>query len=369
MSFVDRPRGRLVLADGSQFDGYLVGAPTLPVRGELVFNTSMTGYQEVITDPSYAGQILVMTYPQIGNYGVVAGDSEREKIAARALVVRQLSPFFSPAPGRDSLEKLMSDRGLPGLTGIDTRAVTRCIRSRGAVMAAIGGQIHGYDELLALARSQSFSRGESLVESVSGSPGSVAVATGGLAAVVDLGMKKSILTRILDLGVSARVFDAAFSAKEVMGGRFDFLVLSNGPGDPGDIPRVVAEVRGLIGRIPILGICLGHQVVALALGGRTYKLKFGHRGANQPVIDRGTGRVFITSQNHGYAVAEDIIDSGVSLTYTNANDGTVEGFADDARMIACVQFHPEASPGPRDTSFVFQQFHRQIKGWRDVETF
>jgi carbamoyl-phosphate synthase small subunit len=356
-----------VLADGTWFDGYLMGARAIPVTGELVFNTSMVGYQEVITDPSYAGQIVVMTYPQIGNYGVAPEDSEREEIAARALVVRELSPFFSPGPGRSSLEDFMSNRGLPGLTGIDTRAVTRHIRSRGVVTAAIGGEIHGYDELLALARSRPFSRGESLVQRVSGPAGRAGSGTFGRAAVVDLGMKKSILERVRTLGVAAQVFDAGFSAEAVLAGGFDFLVLSNGPGDPADVPQVVSEVRRLIGRIPILGICLGHQIVALALGGRTYKLKFGHRGSNQPVIERGTGRVFMTSQNHGYAVAEGITDTGVSLTYTNANDGTVEGFADDARMISCVQFHPEASPGPRDTLFVFRQFHNRIEGRRHAE--
>ena len=376
---LDRRRGKMILADGARFDGYLTGSADLPVLGEVVFNTSMTGYQEIITDPSYAGQILVMTYPQIGNYGVCPADNERNTCAARALVVRELSPFFSPGHDRISLEEFMVTRGLPGLTGVDTRALTKHIRSRGAVMAAIGGESHSEQELKALANSQSFSRGQSLVESVTGSLSGVREATKRRrAAVVDLGVKQSILDQVHALGVSTRIFHARSLAGEILEGGFDFVVLSNGPGDPTDVPRVIEQVQQLIGKIPILGICLGHQITALAMGGSTFKLKFGHHGANQPVVDRRTGRVFITSQNHGYAVADDIGDrSGVDVTFTNASDGTLEGFTDENLMVECVQFHPEAAPGPRDTSFVFRSFLDKVreaheingvKGWRDDAT-
>jgi carbamoyl-phosphate synthase small subunit len=376
---IDRPRGKLVLADGTCYAGFLTGCSAsgavntigsgrgrLPVWGEVVFNTSMTGYQEVVTDPSYAGQIVVMTYPQIGNYGVNPDDHERSACAARALVVRELSPFFSPGPGRVSLEAFMAESGLPGLTGIDTRAVTRRIRSQGAVTAAIGGVEHSDEELLELARSHSFSRGESLVASVSGSlNGAIEGSNGGRAAVIDLGTKQSILGEICSLGLTVEVLDVGFNADEILAGGFDFVVLSNGPGDPEDVPHVVEGVRRIVGRVPVLGICLGHQVTALALGGRTYKLKFGHHGANQPVLERRTGRVSITSQNHGYAVADDIEErTGASITFTNANDGTLEGFAHDRLMVECVQFHPEASPGPHDTSYLFRDFFDKTKGWR-----
>jgi carbamoyl-phosphate synthase small subunit len=369
MSEIDRRTGRLVFADGTCFEGYLTGADSLPVCGEVVFNTSMTGYQEVITDPSYAGQIVVMTYPQIGNYGVCPDDNERGGCAARALVVRKLSPFYSPGPDRISLERFMTESELPGLTGVDTRAVTRYIRSRGAAVAAIGGEDSSVEELLNLARRHSFSRGESLVAGVSGSlNGTVAAGRAGRAAVVDLGIKQSLLDEVIAVGATVEVFDAGFSAGDVLSGNFEFVVLSNGPGDPEDVPRVVDNVRRLVGKIPLLGICLGHQVTAIALGGRTYKLKFGHHGANQPVLDRKTGRVFITSQNHGYAVSDDIVErAGAKITYSNANDGTVEGFAHEALMVECVQFHPEASPGPHDTSYVFREFFNKARGWHDAK--
>lgn len=362
---LDRPKGKLILADGTRFEGYLAGAANLPVWGEVVFNTSMTGYQEVITDPSYAGQIVVMTYPQIGNYGVTAEDDESQVCAARALVVRELSTFFSPAPGRMSIEDFMKRRGLSGLTGVDTRALTRRIRSQGAVVAAIGGAGHTDGSLLGLAKERSFSRGEGLVAGVSGGLSGSTEGKRGRAALIDLGIKASIVARVRRLGVATQVYDAHFDAEEVLRGDFDFVVLSNGPGDPADIPRVVDQVGRLIGGVPLLGICLGHQVVALALGGSTYKLKFGHHGSNQPVIETRTGRVCITSQNHGYAVADDLAEkTGAVVTYTNASDGTLEGFADEKRMIECVQFHPEASPGPHDTACLFEDFYQKVKGWR-----
>jgi carbamoyl-phosphate synthase small subunit len=369
MTHSTRPRGKMILADGTRFEGYLTGAAVRPdfthVWGEVVFNTSMTGYQEVITDPSYAGQIVVMTYPQIGNYGVTVEDNEKPEVAARALVVRDLQEFFSPGPGRMSLEQFMIDRNLAGITGVDSRAVTRHIRDKGAVIAAIGGAGMSDEALLEIARSHRLDRGERLVERVSGTLNAVHEGTGGRAAVIDLGVKKSIVDNVRRLGFTTHVFDASFSADSILEGGFDFVVVSNGPGDPTDIPQVVEQVQRMIGRIPMLGICLGHQLIALSLGASTYKLKFGHHGANQPVVDLRTGQVFITSQNHNYAVSDAIADHlGVQVTYTNAADGTLEGFLDDHRMIECVQFHPEASPGPHDCNFIFDRFAEHGAGWK-----
>lgn len=368
MSFempLDRPTGKLILADGTRYDGYIVGSAELPLWGEVVFNTSMTGYQEVITDPSYAGQIVVMTYPQIGNYGVTPQDNERDRVAARALVVRELSPFFSPGPNRIALEQFMKEQGLAGLTGVDTRAITRRIRSQGAVIAAIGRSSDSDQSLLELARSKRLDRSQALVAGVSGGL-SGKEGTAGRVAVVDLGIKRSIVESLERLGLTTVVFGADFAASDILSGGFDFVVLSNGPGDPTDVPEVIEQVGMLIGRIPVLGICLGYQLVALSLGADTYKLKFGHHGANQPVVDRRTGRVFITSQNHNYAVRDDIAEkTGAAVTYVNANDGTLEGFVDDARRIECVQFHPEAAPGPHDTAFIFEQFRDRVRAWSE----
>ncbi len=366
----ERVRGKMILADGTRFDGYLTGAAARPdwsgpIWGEVVFNTSMTGYQEVITDPSYAGQVVVMTYPQIGNYGVTADDSEKPTTAARALVVHDLQDFFSPGPGRISLESFMIDQSLPGLTGVDTRAVTKHVRDKGAIIAAVGRADMSDDELVTLARSKKLDRAERLVESVSGTLNAVHAGKRGRAAVIDLGVKKSIVDHVRRLGLTTQVFDTNFRADEILNGNFDFVVVSNGPGDPADIPAVVAQVNALIGRVPMLGICLGHQIIALALGARTYKLKFGHHGANQPVIDHRSGQVFITSQNHNYAVSDDIADlTGVTVTYTNAADGTLEGFVDEHRRVECVQFHPEASPGPHDCAIIFDRFFERVQQWR-----
>ncbi len=390
----DRSKGKLVLGDGTRFDGFLFGARHLPVWGEVVFNTAMTGYQEVITDPSYAGQLIVMTYPQIGNYGVSPSDNERSLCAARALVVRELSSFFSPGRDRMSLEDFMIERSLPGLTGVDTRALTRRIRTGGAVIGAIGSGEHSDRDLLKLAKEKTYSAGEALVKSVtkaldeahelqrqegaglwsnypavddvySFSPSHRSNTLS--VALIDLGAKKSIFARVEALGAKTIVFDPDFRTEEILSGGFDALVLSNGPGDPADVPEVIGKVEALLGRIPILGICLGHQITALAMGGRTYKMKFGHRGANQPVLCRRTGRVYITSQNHGYAVSDDLERAAdVRITYINSNDGTVEGFSDPTHGIECVQFHPEAAPGPQDTMCLFEEFFQKVKGRRDA---
>ena len=372
MTVLKRPPGKLILLDGTRFDGRLVGAGSLPVWGEVVFNTSMTGYQEIFTDPSYAGQIVVMTYPQIGNYGVHEGDNESARPAARGLVVRDLSPFYSPGPGRRGLEEFMVQRGLPGLSDVDTRSIALRIRTEGAVVGVIGSAEQSDTELLELARSVKDRVGRGLVEAVSPRGVRVYRGLGGRAAVVDFGSKESIIASVRKIGLETVVIGAgahpggAFDTDAIIGGGFDAVVLSNGPGDPADLPGAVESAARLVGKLPILGVCLGHQIVALALGGKTYKLKFGHRGANQPVLSHRTGRVHVTAQNHGYAVGDDIAghEARIRVTYSNLNDGTVEGFADEERLIECVQFHPEASPGPHDTSFIFEEFFSRARARR-----
>ena len=372
MSPFSRRCGKLVLVDGSRFGGRLIGQGSLPVWGEVVFNTSMTGYQEILTDPSYAGQIVVMTYPQIGNYGVHEADNESASPAARGLVVRDLSPFFSPGRGRTSLEDFMVKRGLPGLTDVDTRSVTLRTRSEGAVAGVIGSEDQSDAELVDLARSVKDRVGRGLVASVSPHRSRTIPGRGGRAAVIDFGSKESIIASVRRMGLETVVMgtgaraDGAFDADALLAGGFDAVVLSNGPGDPADLPGAIASAARLMGKLPILGVCLGHQIAALALGARTYKLKFGHRGANQPVLSLRTGRVHVTSQNHGYAVGDDIasVDPRIRVTYSNLNDGTIEGFADEERLIECVQFHPEASPGPHDTSFIFEEFFSRVSARR-----
>ncbi len=361
-----RPPGKLVLADGTTFSGNLFGGDSLPVWGELVFNTAMTGYQEVITDPSYAGQIVVMTYPQIGNYGVNPSDDERNRCAARGLVVRDFSEFYSPGQQRSGLGDYMRDRGLVGITGVDTRALTTLLRSQGATVAAIGGDAHSVEQLQGLAAEKSTAV-QQLVRDVADKRVDSGATSGPRikAALVDMGVKQNIADSLVDAGAEVAVWGMDFAATDLVASGCDAVVLSNGPGDPTDIAAVVDQVKQLVGKVPVLGICLGHQVLALALGGSTFKMKFGHHGANHPVIDRDTKRVYISSQNHSYAVADDIAEkAGVKVTFVNAADGTVEGFRDDNRMVESVQFHPEASPGPHDTQFIFEKFVGDVERWR-----
>jgi carbamoyl-phosphate synthase small subunit len=373
------PRAVLALEDGSYFEGAACGAEGI-APGEVVFNTSMTGYQEILTDPSYAGQIVTMTCPQIGNYGTTRLDTESRTPRVAGLVVRDASPIASNWRSADTLQAYLVQNGVVAITGIDTRQLTRRLRSGGVMRGAIGtGQVEAAT-LVDAARGIPPMEGADLVrgvtcaapfdyrspeEAATGVPSDagfvVAPAAGAtgqpLVAAYDFGMKWNILRRFVAHGVCVRVFPATADAGEVLACRPDGLFFSNGPGDPAALRYAVDNVRRLLDSgVPAFGICLGHQLLALALGARTFKLKFGHRGGNHPVKDLETGRVEITSQNHGFAVEAGSLPGDVLVTHQSLYDGTIEGFRHRERPIACVQYHPEASPGPHDADYLFGRF-------------
>ncbi len=356
-----RREALLVLADGTVFEGEAIGALGTPAlgaaSGELVFNTSMSGYQEIITDPSYAGQVVAFTYPHIGNYGVSDADDEARRPFARGVVVRDLAGRPSSWRAQGDLEAFLVRHGIGGLTGVDTRRLTRHVREAGAMPCAFGTA----DEagLLAMARAEPGTAGVDLVAEVTtGSPYEL---SGGPLRVVayDFGIKRTILENLAPLA-SVEVVPATTPASEVLARRPDGVFLSNGPGDPAALAHLVAEVGALIGEVPIFGICLGHQLLASALGGQTYKLPFGHHGANHPVRRLATGRVEVTSQNHGYAVADGTVRDA-TVTHVNLNDGVVEGIACANAPAFSVQYHPEAGPGPHDARYLFEEFARLMR--------
>jgi len=325
----------LLLEDGTVFRGEPVGRRGLAL-GEAVFTTAMTGYQEIVTDPSYAEQIVCFTAPMVGNYGVEARRSESERPHAAAVVMREArGPAWSG---------WLADNGVPALTGIDTRSLVLHLRERGAMRAAVVTDDWSLADVRRRVRAAPPMSGRSLVREVSTEQRYVA-ATGGptSVAVVDYGCKRSIVRRLATTGATVTVFPHCADPSELL--RFDGVVLSNGPGDPEPLHEEVAIVRELLGRVPILGICLGHQLLALAAGHRTFKLRFGHRGANHPVVERNGGRVLVTSQNHGFAVAP---TEAREATHVSLYDGTVEGLAFPRLRARSVQFHPEAGPGPHD---------------------
>jgi carbamoyl-phosphate synthase small subunit len=366
--------GLLVTADGEVFSGISVGADGV-TTGEVVFNTTMTGYQEVLTDPSYAGQVVVMTSAHIGNYGIAAADSQAGTPAAAGMVMRSLASRPSSWRAEGSLSQLFLDRGLVALSEIDTRRLTRHIRQRGAMPVAMGC---GVDESELTDRAASAPRmeGQALANSVSTRHAYHVPAQGerkGKVVAVDLGIKRDILGQLAGRGLGIDVVSASASAAEILSRHPDGVFLSNGPGDPEPLSETVTALRGLIGHVPIFGICLGHQVFGLALGARTFKLPFGHHGGNHPVRRLVDGRVAITSQNHGFAVdlrslstsevapgelpATVETDFGAAIpTHQNLNDGTLEGMRSLDVPAFSVQFHPEAAPGPRDSVALFDDF-------------
>jgi carbamoyl-phosphate synthase small subunit len=382
------PTALLVLEDGSAFQGRSFGAPG-EAFGEAVFNTSMCGYQEVLTDPSYRKQIVTMTAPHQGNYGVNAEDAESERVQVAGFAVREASTRASSWRARSTLPAYLGDAGVVGIEGIDTRALTLRLRTRGAMRAAISTEDLDGVSLAARVRAEPGMEGADLAASVSTErPFAAADVVGGTrrvegpalrVAAYDFGIKRNILRILAANGCDTTVFPATTPAAEVLAGGYDGLFLSNGPGDPAVTTYGVNAVRESLGRIPIFGICLGHQLLGLALGGTTYKLRFGHRGVNQPVQDRETGRVAITSHNHGFAVApgswEDRDPGGaapvvgtdygdVALTHWNLNDATLEGLRCLDVPAFGVQYHPEAAPGPHDAGGLFPAFRRLMEANR-----
>ena len=361
----------LVLEDGRVFAGQGFGAEGVST-GEIVFNTAMTGYQEILTDPSYHRQIVAMTAPHIGNTGVNLEDPESGKVWAAGFVVRALSPMVSSWRGRGDLAAYLRSHGVIGVTGLATRALARHIREKGVMRAAIasGERARDRQALLALARSMPSMAGANLVDEVSvaeaydwreGSDASwlgkgETVAAGPLVVAYDFGIKRNILRMLADRGLRARVVPAWTPYEEALALRPAGLFLSNGPGDPAAAHGAIANTRALLGRLPIFGICLGHQILALALGGRTEKMRFGHRGGNQPVKNLETGAVEIATHNHGFAVAADSALGGGEITHVNLNDQTVAGLRHRRLQAFSVQYHPEAAPGPHDSLYLFDEF-------------
>ncbi|MEM8923644.1 MAG: glutamine-hydrolyzing carbamoyl-phosphate synthase small subunit [Actinomycetota bacterium] len=351
----------LVMADGSVFEGEHIGAAPEAgaASGEVVFNTALAGYQEVITDPSYAGQVITFTYPHIGNYGVAAADNESRRVFARGVVVRDLARRHSNWRAENDLGAFLAANGLPGIAGVDTRRLTRLIRSQGAMPGAFG-PVEGpgartIDDLRRAAEAEPGTDGVDLVAEVT-TPEAYRVGDGPRRVVaMDFGMKDTIATH-LSRFATVEVVPASTTADEIMAMAPDGVFLSNGPGDPNEVPYAVETVRALVGKVPLFGICLGHQILGLAIGGRIVKLPFGHHGANHPVRNEDTGQVEITSQNHNFAVDPDSIEGIAEVTHINLNDGVCQGLRVNGAEAFSVQHHPEASPGPHDSAYLFQQF-------------
>ena len=374
----------LVLADGSVFEGEHIGAyPTgTPPSGEVVFNTALTGYQEVLTDPSYAGQVITFTYPHIGNYGTAPADAESRGVFARGVVIRDLARRHSNHRAVDSLDAFLERWSLTGIAGIDTRRLTRLLRDHGAMPGAFGPvEGPGAFDLATLkqaAADEPGTEGIDLVATVT-TPEPYRVAYRGPEPVesapslvaVDFGMKTTIGEMLAQVG-PVEVVPASTTAEEILARRPDGVFLSNGPGDPNEVPYGAETVRNLLGRVPVFGICLGHQILSLAIGARIVKLPFGHHGANHPVRHNETGRVEITSQNHNFAVDADSLTGltgpGAEVTHVNLNDGVCEGLrvltGDGDAPAFSVQHHPEASPGPHDSAYLFRRFAADISAHR-----
>jgi len=355
-------KGKLILEDGSVYTGELLHSDTKAV-GEVVFTTTMTGYQESLTDPSFCGQILTMTYPLIGNYGAAAKFMQSRKSFVRGFVIGELCDAPNNWQSQESLTDFLTEHEIPCLYNVDTRAITRHIRSAGAMKGVIVPADLAEREIAAL---QAEELPRNVVEIVT-TPEVYTLETETPDAphivAMDFGVKRSILHNINRIGAKVTVVPAQTSAEEVLALNPDGVFLSNGPGDPTDVPEIVEEVRKLAGKKPIFGICLGHQLLALAFGAKTYKMKFGHRGGNQPVKNLKMGKVHISAQNHGYAVDPDsLAGTPLVITHTNVNDDTIEGLRHTSLPIFSVQYHPEAAPGPDDNMYLFDEFWNLMKG-------
>lgn len=349
----------LILEDGTRFSGTSFGSEG-ETFGEAVFNTSMAGYQEILTDPSYIKQIVTMTSPMIGNYGILPEESESGAVQAAGFVVRECSRTFSQAaPGALSLDEYLKQNGTVGIEGVDTRRLTKHLREHGAMRAGISTTDLDPDSLLARVKASPSMTGLDLTRE-----GSTTVVKEGTApaevryrvAALDYGIKENILRQLAARGCAVTLFPADTQAETILAAAPDGLYVSNGPGDPAAAETAITTLKGLLGKLPVFGICLGHQLLCLALGGRTYKLKFGHRGGNHPVKNLLTGKIEISSQNHGFCVEEASLGPDVEITHINLNDNTVEGFRHKNYPLASVQYHPENAPGPHDSEYVFDEF-------------
>jgi carbamoyl-phosphate synthase small subunit len=374
----------LVLEDGSAYEGRSFGAETT-AYGEVVFSTSMTGYQEMLTDPSYAGQILVPTYPLIGNYGINESDFESRQIQVRGFAVREYCSQPSHWQSTRTLHEFLLAYGIPGISGIDTRALTRRLRSAGVMMGILSSEMsieEASKELKSLPKYDFIDFVHQVSTEKAYEWQSNAPATANLISspskgedkgegetkqslkilVIDYGLKYNILRILSQLGCQASAIPCTASAEDVLALNPEGIVLSPGPGDPALLDDITDTVKELIGRKPIMGICLGHQLIGKALGAQTFKLKFGHRGGNHPVRDLATGRVYITAQNHGYALDADTLKGGLEVSHINLNDGTVEGLRHQDMPILSIQYHSEASPGPLDNMYLFERFLEIVRG-------
>ena len=351
----------LILEDGHVFQGTSIGS-TKEVISEIVFNTSMTGYLEVMTDPSYAGQAVCMTYPLIGNYGICYEDQESSRPWVDAFIVRELSRIPSNFRCEDTIQHFLEKNNIPGIAGIDTRALTKILREKGTMNGMITvNEDYNLDEIIP--RLKAYTTGK-VVEKVTCKEKYVLEGDGPKVALMDFGAKHNIARSLNERGCQVTVYPALTTAEEILADKPDGIMLSNGPGDPKECTSIIAEIKKLYDSdTPIFAICLGHQLMALATGADTHKMKYGHRGGNHPVKDLQTGRVYISSQNHGYVVDTDKLDANVAVpAFMNVNDKTNEGLSYVGKNIFTVQFHPEACPGPQDSSYLFDRFIDMMGG-------
>ena len=368
---------KLALEDGTVFEGESFGAEGT-TTGEVVFNTSMTGYQEIVTDPSYCGQIITMTYPEIGNYGFNDEDLERDRPFLAGFIVRNASPIASNFRAKGTLQEFLQRHQIVGISGIDTRALVRRIRDKGAMRGVISTEILDDTKLIHLAKSSPEMTGRDLVKEVipshsrkwteplspwwhaAGHSPTIDQTVRPHLVAMDFGMKSNIGRHLIDQGFRVTVVPGTATAAEILQHQPDGLFLSNGPGDPEPLDYAIATIRELLGQLPIFGICLGHQLLGLACGAKTFKMKFGHRGANQPVIDLETNKIEISTQNHGFAVSEDDLPLELEVTHRNLNDNTIAGLKHKHVPAFSVQYHPEASAGPHDSQYLFSRFREMV---------